>query len=179
MKTFFSVAVLFVVLTTSARAQLNSGPDAGASVAPLSVAVVTGNDAGAELDVVKQRDGLPTIYIFIQSDKWDRPIARFLRALDDELGKDRPDVAVIATWLTDNVETTKDYLPKAQQSLQLRQTSLAVFPGDKNDPPGWSIHPSAHLTAVIVGGSRVLASLGYRSLNETNVPEVVAKLPPK
>ena len=69
MKTFFSVAVLFVVLTTSARAQLNSGPDAGASVAPLRIAVVT-------------------------------------------------------------------------------------------------------------GGSRVVASLGYRSLNETNVPEVVAKLPP-
>src|SRR5207247_3402432 len=110
MKTFFSVAVLFVVLTTSARAQLNSGPDAGASVAPLRIAVVTGNDAGAELDVVKQRDGMPTIYIFIQADKWDRPVARFLHTLDDELRKDRPDVAVIATWLTDNVETTKDYL---------------------------------------------------------------------
>jgi hypothetical protein len=169
--------LLLLLAASQARAQLNSGPKAGSQVSPLRVAVVTGDYAGDELDVTDRRGGMPTIYIFIQADKWARPVARFLRTLDDELRKDRTDVAVIATWLADDVEATKDYLPKAQQSLQLAQTSLAVFPGDKNGPPVWSIDPRAHLTAVVAGHSRVVASFGYRSLNETNVPEVLAKLP--
>ncbi len=172
------LVALFVLLCVSqARGQLNSGPDAGSEIAPLRVSVVIGSNAGEELDVAQRRSAMPTIYIFIQADKWDRPLARFLRTLDDELRKDRTDVAMIATWLTDDVEAAKDYLPKAQQSLQLSQTSLAVFPGDKNGPPGWSIHPGAHLTAVIAADSRVIARFGYRSLNETNVPEALARLP--
>src|SRR5262245_21988441 len=117
--TFFWAALLGLLATSYARAQLNSGPDVGSNVAPLRVAVITGNDAGEELDVAARRGAMPTIYIFIQAEKWDRPLARFLRVLDDELRKDRSDVAVIATWLTGDVEGAKDYLPKAQQSIQL------------------------------------------------------------
>jgi hypothetical protein len=178
MKTVFFTAAFLLLVASQACAQLNSGPDPGSDISPLRVAVITGENAGETLDVAQRRGVMPTIYIFIQADKWDRPLARFLRALDDDLRKDRSDVAVIVTWLTDDVEAAKDYLPKAQQSIQLSQTSLAVFPGDKNGPTGWSIHSGAHLTAVIATDGRVLARFGYRSLNETNVPEVVAKLPP-
>jgi hypothetical protein len=177
MKTQICCGVLMLVAVSQAGAQLSSGPDVASHITPLRVVVVTGDSAGEELDVTQRRGSMPTIYIFIQADKWDRPIARFLRTLDDELRKDRTDVSAIATWLTDDVEGAKDYLPKAQQSLQFSQTSLAVFPGDKNGPPGWTIHPGAHLTAVIAKDSRVIASFGFRSLNETNVPEVMAKLP--
>jgi len=176
-KRLFAAALLGVFIASPARAQLSSGPDVGSSVAPLRLAVITGTDAGQEFNVTERRGAMPTIYIFIQADKWDRPIARFLRTLDDELRKDRSDVAVIVAWLTDDVEGAKEYLPKAQQSIQLSQTSLAVYAGDKSGPPGWGIHPSAHLTAIIAVDGRVVASFGYRSLNETNVPEVLAKLP--
>jgi hypothetical protein len=177
MKTLLPAVSLVLFAASTVCAQLNSGPTDGSPVPALRIAVLTGNNADEELDIAKQRGPMPTIYIFIQADKWDRPVARFLRTLDDELRKDRTDVAIIATWLTDDVQATKDYLPNAQQSLQLAQTSLALFPGDKNGPPGWGIHPGAHLTAVIAADSRVVASFGYRSLNETNVPEVLAKLP--
>jgi hypothetical protein len=167
-----------LIAASQARAQLNSGPDPGTDISPLRVAVITGENAGETLDVAQRRGAMPAVYIFIQADKWDRPLARFLRALDDDLRKDRTDIAVIVTWLTDDAEAAKNYLPKAQQSLQLAQTSLAVFLGDKNGPSGWSIHTGAHLTAVIASDSRVVAKFAFRSLNETNVPEVVAKLPP-
>ncbi len=172
------LAALGLLLAASqARAQINSGPDPGSNISPLRVAVLTGENAGETLDVAERRGPLPTIYIFIQADKWDRPLARFLRVLDDELRKDRSDMDVIVTWLTDDIKAAKDYLPKAQQSLQLVQTSLAVFPGDKNGPQGWSIDSRAHLTAIIACDSRVTERFGYRSLNETNVPEVLEKLP--
>jgi hypothetical protein len=177
MKTLVSGALIVLLAASQAAAQLNSGPDVGSNIPPLRAAVVTGDNAGQELDVAQRRGAMPTVYIFIQADKWDRPVARFLRTLDDELRKNRTDVAAVATWLTDDVEGAKDYLPKAQQSLQLSQTSLAVFAGDKNGPPGWGINTSAHLTAVIATDSRVIASFAYRSLNETNAPELLAKLP--
>ncbi len=117
-------------------AQTHSGPAAGSKLEPLKVKAITGNHAGEDLDFVSAREGKPTMYVFIQADKFDRPVARFLKTLDSDLGMDRQDVAIIATWLTDDVEKTAEYLPRVQQSINLSQTSLAVYAGDKNGPPG-------------------------------------------
>jgi hypothetical protein len=175
-----AVTLLTLIVWQSAiLAQTKSGPDAGSKVEPLKVKAITGSHAGEELDFAAAREGKPTVYIFIQADRFDRPVARFLKVLDQDLGMDRQDVAIVAVWLTDDVDKTAEYLPRAQQSMNLQQTSLTVFPGDKGGPQGWSINDRAHLTAVIAGENRVVASFGYVSLNDTNVPEVVAKLPPK
>ena len=163
----------------SVHGQIQSGPDRGSKLEPLKVSVVVGDGAGEELDLAARRGGQPTIYLFVQADKWDRPVARFMSTLDKELVKSRSDVAVVAVWLTDDVEKSKEYLPRAQQSINFSQTALTVFPGDKNGPVGWSIHSGAHLTAVVAENSRVVASFGFRSLNETNVPEVLSKLTSK
>ena len=142
-------------------AQTNSGPADGNRIEPLKVVAVTGADAGQAIDIAAQRAEKPTIYIFVQADKWDRPVARFLKTLDKELSNSRPDVAIAAIWLTDNVDESKDYLPRAQQSLNLSQTTLAVYPGDKNGPPGWSINPGAHLTAIVAQDNRVTPALAF------------------
>jgi hypothetical protein len=177
-RTILPAAFLLSLLATMALyAQTNSGPAGGSKLPPLTVAAVTGDAAGEEVEFVARRGGKPTIYLFIQADKWDRPVARFVKTLDQELAGSRPDVAVVAVWLTDNVETSKEYLPRAQQSINLAQTSLCVYPGDKNGPAAWSIDPRLHLTAIVANNDHVIASFGYRSLNETNVPEVLAKLP--
>jgi hypothetical protein len=171
----------FVLLPLSAtmavHAQSNSGPAAGSKLPPLTVAAVTGDGAGDDVEFVARRAGKPTIYLFVQADKWDRPVGRFIKTLDQELAGTRADAAMIAVWLTDDVEMSKEYLPRAQQSINLAQTSLCVYPGDKNGPAAWSIDPRMHLTAVVADKDRVIDSLGYVSLNETNVPEVLAKLP--
>jgi hypothetical protein len=174
---YWASLLLAIASFHAALAQVNSGPDVGSSLAPLPLTIATGDRSGEEIDG-RWRGDKPTIYLFVQADKWDRPVARFVRGLDDELVKNRSDIAVVAVWLTEDIEKSKEYLPLAQQSLQLRQTSLAVFRGDKNGPADWSIHSGAHLTAVIADSNRVVARFGYRSLNETNVPEVLAKLPP-
>jgi hypothetical protein len=146
---------------------------------PLKVFVATGDQAGQEVDYVAAREGKPTIYAFVQADKWDRPVARFLRTLDEELSKDRKEIALVIVWLTDDVEKGKDYLPRAQESVKLAQGVWTVYPGTKDGPGGWGLNDSLHLTAVIADQGEARAGLGYRSLNETNVPEVLAKLPPR
>jgi len=157
-------------------AQTSSGPDRGSTLQPLKVFAVTGSDAGQEINVLAKQQEMPGLILFIQADKWDRPVARFMKVLDEELSKENSNVVPIAIWLTDDLEKSKEYLPRAQQSMSLSKTTLAVYAGDKNGPPGWSINASAHLTAIISHGGRVTASLGYRSLNDTNVPEVLEKL---
>lgn len=168
-----------LVLITSLWADVTSGPKVGEPVAKLKVALVSGDDAGQEIDVTERQKGKHTIVVFVQAERWDRPMARYLRTLDQELLKNRSDVRLVAVWLTDDVAKSKDYLPRAQQSLKLEQTDWTVFIGDKNGPPDWSINSDAHLTAVLISENKIDATIGYRSLNETDVPDVMKKLKPK
>jgi len=171
----FAAAMLWITVPSLGQTSL----PVGSSIEPLKVVAVVGDGAGDESDFAARRKGRPTVFVFIQADKWDRPVARFLKTLDTDVNKDRSDAAVVAVWLTEDVEKTKDYLPLAQQSLRLAQTTLAVYSGDKSGPPAWGINPGAHLTAIVADNDRVVASFGFRSLNETNVPEVLSKLPKK
>jgi hypothetical protein len=160
-------------------AQVESGPSAGSKIEALKVVTATGDNAGKEADYAKERKDKPTIFVFVQADKWDRPTARFLRALDEALVKDYKDVQIVAVWLTDDVAKAKDYLPKAQESLKLSQTTFTVHPGEKSGPAGWGINADAHVTAVVAQDQKVTASFGFGSLNETDAPAVLKKLKQK
>jgi hypothetical protein len=162
-----------------AWAQVSSGPNVGSVVKGLMVFATTGEKAGNEVDFVMERKDQPTVYLFVQAEHWERPTARFMRTLDEQIAKGidgAPEAAVVAVWLTDDVGATKEYLPRAQGSLQFQKTALAVFEGQKTGPADWSINDQAFLTAVVVRGGMVVASLGFRSLNETDVPGVVKSL---
>jgi hypothetical protein len=167
-----------------AQADIASGPSEKSKPEPFKAIVVAGDeagkgdDAGKEVDVVALRKDKPTIFVFIPDDKWARPMARYLKTLDDELAAKRTDVRIIAVWLTADVEKSKEYLPRADQSLKFKQTSLAVYPKEKTGPMNWGLNSDAHLTAVLVSDNVVDASFGYRSLNETDVPAVMKKLKP-
>jgi hypothetical protein len=150
-----------------------SGPEKGKEVpAALKVFDATGAHAGKDVDYIAERKALPTIYVFVQADKWDRPMARFLKTLDEAVQKEGGDGHIVAVWLTAEADKSKEYLPKAQKSLQLQVTTLACFTGEKGGPEGWGINSDAHLTAVVAGDKKVTATFGYMSLNETDVPAV-------
>jgi hypothetical protein len=159
--------------------QVDSGPAAGSKVEALKVLTITGDDAGKEVDYATTRKDKPTVYVFIQADKFDRPVARFLKGLDEKLAKERTDVAIVAVWLTEDVDKTKDHLPKVQESMKLTQTTLTVYKGDKGGPNAWNVNGVAHLTAVIAHDNKVEASLGFGSINETDMPAVFKKIKPK
>src|SRR5712692_6568668 len=136
---------------------LSSGPDQGKKVPPLKVFDATGLNKGKEVDYAAERKQRPTIYILIQAEKWDRPMARFLRKLDEALQKEEEDSSVVSVWLTDNPDKTKEYLPVAQQSLQFQKTTLTCFTGEKAGPKDWNINADAHLTAVVTTKGKVAA----------------------
>jgi len=78
----------------------------------------------------------------------------------------------VAVWLTDKPDTTKEFLPRVQQSVQYETTALTCFTGEKTGPKDWNVNADAHLTAVVANKGKVVANFGYNSINETDVPKV-------
>jgi hypothetical protein len=166
----------WLVFGQAARADITSGPEAGAKVPALPVAAVAGPVEGKEIDYTRERGGKPTVYLFVSAANWDRPMARYLRKLDGELGSLGQDSAAVAVWLSEKPDEAKDYLPRAQQSLQFQHTALTVFTGEGMEPKDWGINSLAHLTAVVAKDGKVVARFAYQSVNDTDVPKVVEAL---
>jgi hypothetical protein len=173
-RTFVAVAPL--LMTGIAAADVTSGPDTGTVVAPLNVFAATGAHEGKELDIAAARKDKATVYLFIPNDKWDRPMARYHKTLDNALAGGNEKAEIVAVWLTDQQDQTKEYLPKMQQSLMMEATNLTVFAGRKAGPKDWRINDMAHLTAVVTVKEKVAATFAYQSLNETDVPALLKAL---
>jgi len=167
--------LLAMLVAMPSLADVASGPKVGDEVAKLKAFGVTGLVEGKEADFAAERKDEPTLYVFIQREHWTRPMAQFLKGLDAGVVKADEKAKVVVVFLGDDRDAIKEYLPKANTSLQFENTSLAVFLGDKAGPEGWGVNADAHLTAVVVKGKKVVASEGYQSVNGTDAKKVIEK----
>jgi hypothetical protein len=165
-----AVSLLGLLTAGLARADVASGPKEGEKVAALKVFAVTGEPKDREVDYAALRKDRPTVYVFVSAKDFGRPMFRFIKKLDEDLGDDG---MVVAVWLTDDADKSKEYLPKISQYF--KGAALTVF-GETAGPKDWAINSDAHLTAVVAHKGKVVRSFGYMSLNETNVPEVIETL---
>ena len=169
---------LLLISTTLALAAIESGPAVDSALPELKADAVTGDDAGKKITFTTTRKAKPTVYVFIRSDKFDRPIARYLKVLDKALAELGKDTHIVAVWITDDADKTREYLPKVQQSMKFEATTLALYAEDKLGPNAWALNDRAHVTTIVTDGVKVKARFAEQSLNETNVPEVTAALKP-
>jgi len=177
MRNLVVLAISCAVLAPAAREQdIASGPDKGVKVSAVKVFDVTGAYKDKNVDYAEARKGKPTVYLFINAEKFDRPMNRFMKTLDGVVMKDFEDAYVVAVWVNGDADKVKEMLPRVQQSVQYEATALTLFTGDKEGPKGWHINGDAHLTAVVTNDGKVAAAFGFQSLNETNVPMVKAAL---
>ncbi len=168
---WLTTAWVLLSATAIPAADLESGPEKGQAMPALKVHDVTGPHAGQDIDAAAERKDKPTVYLFVVADKWDRPMARFLKKLDGEIQKE-DDVLAVAVWLSDDPDTAKQYLPQAQQSLRFQKMALTVFPTAKKTPDGWSINLEAGLTIVVASRGKVVESFGFRAPTDTDLPKV-------
>lgn len=164
----WAAAVVFVALTlATARADVKSGPDVGSKPAGFKVHAATGAREGKEVDFPAERKDLPTVYYFVPESHFDRPMARFFKTVDEEIGKGKDKAEAVVVWMTENADAAKDRLPKVQQSLQLQATAFGIVAPDKV-PKAWKINDEAHVTAVVVHKGAVKATAAHKSVNETD-----------
>lgn len=170
-----------LLAVTVARADIESGPKAGEKVPALKAFGVVGSVEGKEADFAADRKDEPTIYLFVSAEEGGlpvggRPLARFMKVLDGEVGK-VDGVTVIGVWLGNKAfEKHKEYLPRINQSLKFEKTSLAAFEGDKSGPNNWGINPDAHLTVVVAHKGKVVKSFPFTTVNDTDVKPVIDEL---
>jgi hypothetical protein len=172
---------LILAFAPAAIGDVESGPKAGEKVPKLKAFGVVGPVEKKEADFAAERKDAPTVYLFVAAQEGGipvggRPAARFMKKLDEEIGK-VDGAAVVAVWLGDKAfEKHKEYLPRIAMSLSFEKTQLAAFDGDQAGPDGWGINADAHVTAVVVNKGKVVKSFAFVSVNETDVRPVLAEL---
>ena len=179
-KLLLALSLVPFVLTGAARADVDSGPAVGNPVPEVKVSAVTGESAGQDdLDYAAHRAEKPTVWVFVPKAKWDRPMARLVKTLDEKIAAANAEAQVVAVWLTDDPFATKDYLPKAQMSLKLEHTALTYFPRDPVHLGDWGINPDADVTVVVSAAGKIVKAWGFTSPNDTLARQVLAEIAPK
>lgn len=174
MRRLLSTVIALLLVASTLRAEVESGPKAGDKLAELKVRAVVGSIEDKDVDYTKERGDAPTAYLFVNAEKFSRPMNKFIKTLDGQLGDLGDTARAVAIWVGGDADKNKEYLPKIQKSVSYEKTALAVFGGDANGPNGWGINSAAHLTVVIVVKGKVVKSFAYESVNDTDVKDVVA-----
>ena len=171
-----AVLALAAVLGPAAAQDVDSGPKAGEKVTALKAFGLVGAVEGKEADFAADRKDEPTVYLFVQSEHFGRPMAQFIKGLDSKVKEANDKAAVVAVWVGDKAafEKNKDYLPRVQTSIKLENTAVAAHDGEKSGPNGWGINPDAHLTVVVADKGKVAKTFAFVSVNGTDVRPVLA-----
>jgi len=165
-----TLAVL-MLLAAAAVADVESGPKPDAAVPELKVTFATGTNEAKEVNVPGERKDEPTVYLFVNSGKFSRPVGRFLKVLDEKIGDANGKAHAYAVWVGADAEKTNDYLPKVNESMKFTKTDLAWT--KTATPEGWGLNDDAHLTVVVTKGKKVFKVFAWVSVSEKDVPKVL------
>lgn len=174
----FAALAMVCAAVSIAFADVTSGPDVGKPLAPLKVRVVQEGKAGEPRDVLADHQEHPTVYLFLSAEKFDRPGAKYLRGVDEQiqkLQKRDPLAGLVIVWLTPDPEAGITRVSQIQGSLRLLAGKWTVF-GRESGPDDWGINEQATITTVISRGRDVGASLGYDVVDDADLPAFEAAL---
>lgn len=143
----------------------------GTTIKSLRVELLQSDGSYLQIDAATAANDKPIVYLLIPANRWDRPVARFMKTLDEKLSGYSAAAEIRAIWLSAEPDATKEYLPRAQQSLQLQKTRLGVY-GDAEGPEGWQLGGNVQLVAIVVHRGKIAARFPFGSVNETDVPQV-------
>lgn len=164
--------VLGLILPLRGDDDVKSGPEKGEKIPALKVHDCTGENKDKTVDYADLRKDKVTVYLLLPADKFTRPMNKFMRTLDEKVSSDYEDVYLVAVWLTDDEDKTKEFLPRIQTSVKYDTTALTAFKG-KDGPKDWNINGDAHLTVIVANKGKVADRFAYNSINDTEVPKVL------
>src|SRR3954469_17122302 len=95
------VGLLCVLLALGADDDVASGPEKGAKVPALKVYDATGENKEKTVDYAGLRKDKVTVYLIVGEGKFDRPMNRFMKTLDEKVSADFEGVYGVAVFLTE------------------------------------------------------------------------------
>lgn len=170
---------MFLILTVHQENDIVAGPELYKPIPSLKTLQIVGDQADKEINWNETAKTKPHIIAFVRSDKWDRPVARVLKQLDDALitvRKDIPDVHLGIIWVSKDIERAKEYLPKVQQSIKLQASSWNHFNGEIYDTTGWQLSGDGALNIVIVKENKAAWGRSFSTMEESIVRKTISAL---
>lgn len=174
MKTLTSLLlVAFVVFAADDKEKdkVESGPKVDSKVAELKPHFVTGTHEGKEADIPGERKDETTLYFFVNTQKFDRPVFRMMKDVDNKLGETNAKAAGYAVWVGCKEDKEKERVPAISQSAKFAKIDIARM--ETATPEGWGINDEASLTAVVVKKGKVSKVFAWRSVNEKDSAKVL------
>lgn len=172
LRTFLMVcgALTLTHLQGYAQEKIFSGPQPGEKLPTFKVRGHWGDDAGKELDFVKQAAGKPIVLIFIPAD-FNRPnfmMTRTLSAYTMTRAKDGLHTGVIL--LADNPTEAEEHLKRWGHALT-REAPLGISLDGREGPGSYGLNRNVNLTILVGKDRKVTASFALVQ------PSVQADLP--
>lgn len=168
MLTFFMLTLIACIDDTDTKA----GPEVGKPIPELKLAQIHGEHAGKEVDARELAKTPSTIFVTVRKDKWDRPVARVLKQLDEAVAKQDSKAQIVIVWVSKDADHAKEYLPKAQQSLKLSASSWNHYSGEVYDAAGWQLSGDGPLNIIIVKAGKAHWGRAFATVNEKIVGKV-------
>lgn len=169
-------AVALLSGTGQVFAESESGPRAGDMLPPLKVHAVSGDMAGEVVDYTAKRVAKPTIYLFVSAKYFNRQTAQLLRGLDAQVANQVDEASIVAVWLTDEIQESKEFLQRMQASLQLGNTALTIYEGNSMGPSEWGLDSDAGVTVTLAHRGKAISSRGYLTADEMLVDQLLKAL---
>lgn len=150
---------------------VESGPEPGAALPALKAQAVVDTRAADVKDIVAERGQHPTVYVFLNDSRFDRPAAQYLRSVDElvqKLQRREPLSGMVIVWLSDDAENRAERVSRFQSALRLPAGQWVIDPNGNSGSDGWALNDQAAVTAVLAHNQKVVARFAYDSLNGTD-----------
>jgi hypothetical protein len=158
------------ILLFTCGADVESGPKVDAKIAELKVTFVTGTNEKKEIDLAADRKDEPTVYFFVNTAKFDRPVYRFMKEVDSKLAETNEKAHGYAIWIAPP-DDQKRRLTPISESAKFAKTDIGWIA--KATPEGWGLNDDAHLTVVVAKKAKVAKVFAWKSVNETDAKAVL------
>ena len=136
--------------------ELFSGPQVGEKLPSFAVRGVLGDDAGKELDFVKQADGKPIVLIFVHDlNRQSIGLTRVLTAYTVSRAKDG--LATGVAWLSDDATDAESTIKRVQHALT-PGTPTGISLDGKEGPGSYGLNRKVTLTILVGKGGKVTAN---------------------
>lgn len=167
-------ATLMALCCAAPDNKVESGPKADAKIPALKATFASGKYETQEIDIAGERKNDPTIYLFINNEKFDRPTGKLIRTIDSSLESMDEKMHAYAIWVGGDANVHRERLSRIHQSLKFEKTDLG-WPSDAKLEE-WNISPDAILTIVVAKDGKVAKTFGWKTIQEGDYRKILQDL---
>ena len=148
-----------------------SGPQVGDKLAPFAIRGVLDDEAGKQIDLVKDAAGKPLVIYFLH-ERSRQSVALARQVLNDAAARKAEGLDAGLVLLAADAAATEDWVKIATQALP-RGVPIGISSNGAGGPPAYNLNRNVQATVIIAKDNRVLANF---ALTQPSVTEDAPKI---